>query len=66
MRSLNNKRYLGNKNNKEVHDLDNEKPSCQIKEIKDTNKVYFTPDTLEQSYKEGYDNCAWCIGNSKK
>lgn len=46
-------RYLGNKNTMEVHDTYNEKEGCQLDEIK--------PD-----HKEGFDNCAHCIGNSRR
>jgi hypothetical protein len=59
-------RFLGNKNKMEVHDLINEETNCQIKEIKSEHKKYFTPDTLEQARKEGFDNCAWCLGGSKR
>jgi hypothetical protein len=62
--------YLGNANptgDKEVHDLTNEKGQCQIDTIlKNNHAVAFSPDTKEQAHKEGYDNCAWCIGNSKR
>lgn len=64
-----NKRYLGNsdKNNMEVHDLENEKEQCQIDEIiRAGNAVVFTPDTLEQAHKEGYDNGAYCLGGSNR
>jgi len=58
-------RYCGNTNKKEVHDLDNEKVVCQIEEIIDAGHArIFTPDRLDQAHKEGYDNCAYCIGGS--
>ena len=63
------KRYLGNssRTKMEVHDLWNEKPQCQIDEIiKAGHAVIFEPDTLEQAHKEGYDNGAYCIGDSKR
>lgn len=63
------KRYLGNSDpaHMEVHDLENEKPQCQIDEIiKTGNAVVFSPDTLEQAKSEGYDNCAFCIGGSER
>lgn len=63
-------RYVGNKNNMEVHDLDNEKTGqnqCQIDEIiRAGNAVIFTPDTLSQAHSEGYDNCAYCLGSSTR
>jgi len=64
----NGKRFAGNTNKKEVHDLDNEKTAanqCQIDEIIAAgHAVTFTPDTLAQAHSEGYGNCAHCIGGS--
>ena len=64
------KRFLGNKNKREVHDLTNEdrKPNgCQIDEfLRAGNGVYFVPDTLQQAQSEGYDNCAKCLGGSTR
>jgi len=62
------KRFVGNTDKKEVHDLDNEKTGpneCQINEIiRAGHARTFTPDTLEQAHRETYDNCAHCIGGS--
>lgn len=70
MARRNNYKYLGNKNKMEAHDLDNEdtRPNgCQIDEIINVgNAVKFSPDTLEQAHKEGYDNCDRCIGGSER
>jgi len=63
------KRYLGNKDpyHWELHDLQNEKPQCQIDEVIGAkNAVVFSPDTLEQAHREGYDNCAYCMGSSER
>ncbi len=64
----NGKRYVGNTNTTEVHDLDNEKTGanqCQIDEIIAAgHAVTFSPDTLAQANSEGYDNGAHCIGGS--
>ena len=66
------KRYLGNSSpgHMEVHDLDNEDRSpnaCQIDEIISAgNAVVFDPDTLQQAYSEGYNDCAYCIGASTR
>ena len=61
------KRYLGNTNTKEVHDLYNEKAQCQIDEIINSgHAVMFEPDTLLQAHAEGFDNCAYCIGGSTR
>lgn len=60
-------RYLGNTNTMEVHDLRNEKAQCQIDEIIHAGHgVVFSPDTLEQAHLEGYDNGAYCIGDSRR
>ena len=64
-----NKRYLGNSSptKMEVHDLTNETPQCQIDEIiRAGHAVVFTPDTLDQAHREGYDNGAHCLGSSKR
>lgn len=60
--------FLGNSNgDKELHDLYSEKSQCQTATILvKGHGVAFTPDTKEQAYKEGYDNCAYCIGGSKR
>lgn len=57
-------RYLGNKNTMEVHDTSNEKDNCQLDEIKPDHKVVL--GSLAEAHSKGYDNCAWCIGNSKR
>jgi len=60
--------YLGNSSyaNMEVHDIWNEKSQCQIPEIRKAGHVVvFDPDTPEQTHKEGYDNCAYCIDDSE-
>lgn len=63
-------RYLGNKNTKEVHDLDNEDTSssgCQIDEIlRAGHGVRFNPNTLEEAHRHGYDNCAKCLPGSRR
>jgi hypothetical protein len=64
------KKYLGNSNKTEVHDLDQEDTSgigCQIDEIIRANRaVTFDPDTLDEAHRRGYDNCAKCIGGSHR
>lgn len=62
---MNGERYLGNTNTTEVHDLDNEKALCQIDEI--INAGHDRPfNSLDDAHRIGYDNCHWCIGNSKR
>ena len=65
--NMNGERYLANTSpsKREVHDLDNEKPNCQIDEIirAGNNKPY---TSLAVAHRDGYDNCAYCIGNSNR
>lgn len=61
------KSYLGNTNTTEVHELANETLNCQIEEIINAgHAVGFTPDTLQEAHNCGYDNCHYCIGDSKR
>ncbi len=63
--NMNGERYLGNKNEMEVHDLDNEKSQCQIDKIIDAgNDVPF--GTLAAAERQGYDRGAYCLGGSKR
>lgn len=62
---MNGERFLGNTNTDEVHDLDNEKPHCQIDEILAAGheKPF---DTLQEALDAGYDRGAYCLGGSKR
>jgi hypothetical protein len=68
----NGKRFLGNSSSTkmEVHDLTKEDKNpngCQIDEfLRAGHGVYFIPDALQQAHNEGYDNCAKCLGNSRR
>ena len=61
-----NLQYYGNSSpsKMEVHHVPSETPNCQLNEIK--AGVRFVPDTLEEAHRNGYDNCAWCIGGSTR
>lgn len=66
--NMNGERYLDNKDKKEVHDLDNEKTGkneCQINEIiaAKRDKPF---NSLSEADAAGYDNCAYCLGDSKR
>ena len=62
---MNGEQYLGNTNTTEVHNLDNEKTTCQIDEIiKAGHDKPFS--TLSSAKAAGYDNCAKCIGSSTR
>ena len=54
---------LGNSNSRELHDLDNEKPSCHVAAIRPDHRVYFTSE--QQARKLGYDFCAHCFGRAR-
>lgn len=57
--------YLGNTNTKEVHDLDKQVPGCRIDEIvRAGHDVYFATYTAAKA--AGYDNCAHCLGSSRR
>lgn len=61
------RRFVGNTNHMEVHDLDRETRACQVDEvIRSGHAVTFTPDTLFEARRRGYDNCAHCIGSSTR
>lgn len=65
--NMNGERYLANASpsKREVHDLDSEKPQCQIDEIirAGHDRPYHS---LDAAHAAGYDNCAWCLGNSSR
>lgn len=52
--------YLGNVISEELHNLENEKPGCQIDEIRSDRRAYFS--SPEQAIGVGYDYCAFCFG----
>lgn len=61
------KRYVGNRNHMEVHDLDRETTACQINEIiRSGHVVTFNPDTAEEARRQRYDRCAHCLGSSTR
>ena len=56
-------KYLGIEDKLVVHDLDFESNMCCIDDLLKKYKVIpFTPDSINQAYTEGYDNCKYCIG----
>jgi len=60
-------RFLANASSskREVHDLDNEKVQCQIDEIirAGNERPY---NALDTARRDGYDNCAYCLGSSTR
>ncbi|MCE9672837.1 GPW/gp25 family protein [Myxococcus stipitatus] len=56
-------RYLGNKKSNEFHDLTRQKTQCQVARIQaGANAAAFTPDTVAQAIREGFEPCAYCLG----
>lgn len=56
-------RYLGSSNSKELHDLKNQQPACQIDEIKPDHRVNFK--TQKEALALDYGYCAYCFGKDK-
>lgn len=61
-RTCDGKRFVGNTRKMEVHDLNNEQRNCQIDEIVSVECL----STLSEARSKGYDNCAYCLGNSTR
>lgn len=53
------KKYLGNSNTMELHDLSKIQDSCRIDLMKDEHKAEFT--TKESALSSGYNGCRWCM-----
>ncbi len=64
---MNGEKYLANINpdKREIHDLDNEKAACQVDEIINAfhDKPYIS---LASAHRDGFDNCAHCLGGSTR
>jgi hypothetical protein len=60
---LPNTRYLGNSHSRELHDLNNQQPACQIDEIRVDHGVGF--NTQKEALALKYDFCAYCFGKDK-
>ncbi|UCH78633.1 MAG: hypothetical protein JSU81_01400 [Candidatus Coatesbacteria bacterium] len=64
---FNGHRYVGDKRNRLVHDLDREARGlrgCRVVNILVHDVVTFEPDTLREAYRRGYDFCPCCIGEA--
>ena len=53
--------YFGKKSDMIVHHLAVMKPDCKIRPVKKEDRVYFTPDTLENAKNQGFVSCKYCI-----
>jgi hypothetical protein len=61
------RRYIGNADTTEAHDLTKEAKNCRVDEIIAAgNAVAFYPDSLVEAHADGYDDCAWCVGASAR
>ena len=55
-------RYVGDKRNQRVHDLDNATDACGIDELmKAETFVCFGPDTLAEASNRCYKPCRLCV-----
>ena len=66
--NMDGEQYLGNTNNKEVHDLDKENTNlngCQIDEIIAAG-LDRSFNSLSAAHSEAYDNCAKCLAGSTR
>jgi hypothetical protein len=62
---FNGRRYIGDKGQQLVHDLEREARDvrgCRISDIELSDVVTFEPDTLREAYRRGFDYCPRCIG----
>ncbi len=59
---LTNERYCGNYTTRKVHDLNNEKPDCNIDDfVNSGDDIPF--DSLDIATRTGYSCCEHCIDN---
>ncbi len=49
-----------------VHHLEMMKPECKIYYIKKEDRIYFTPDSIENAKGKGFVLCKYCIKQSIK
>ena len=55
-------RWLGDKRNQRVHDLDNATPACHIDDIMAAESfLAFGPDTLPEARNRCYHACHHCV-----
>jgi hypothetical protein len=55
-------RWLGDKRNQRVHDLDHATDACAIDELMSSEQfTCFGPDTLPEARNRGYHPCRHCL-----
>ena len=53
-------KYLGNKDKKEVHDLERETSECRIDEIMHADfEIAFR--NIDDAHDQGYSDCPYCV-----
>lgn len=61
------RRYVGNSETGEAHDLRRESKSCRIdKIIAAGHAVAFYPDSLREAHADGYGDCSWCVRSADR
>jgi hypothetical protein len=55
--------FLGNSATRELHNLKNEKPGCQLAAMRPDHRVYFRNEA--EAERVGYDFCAYCYGKAR-
>lgn len=59
-------RYLGDKRNQRVHDLDHITDACRLDELLAAETfAAFGPDTLPEARNRGYKACPHCVGSQR-
>jgi len=59
-------RYLGDKRNQRVHDLDAITDECRLDELLAAETfAAFGPDTLPEARNRGYRACPHCVGSRR-
>ena len=53
------KRFLANRSNLAVHDMENERPECEIAIIDIEHREWF--ESLRDAHVAGYHNCPHCL-----
>lgn len=58
------RRFVGDKRNQRVHDLDNTTEACAIDELLHAETyVSFGPDSLVEARNRSYKPCRHCVGD---
>lgn len=57
------RRYLGNKNTKEIHEYLKMIDACKLDEMKEEHKFWldFESEVIDHCKNKGYNGCKWCL-----